>query len=255
MRGLKGKRVIIGGGATGMGAALAVRLLTEGANVLVGDINDAGLKKLAGEMAGKGNGLTQVFDLADEASILKLVGRAAEEFKGIDGLVITGADLSKATLGNDNDLMHMDPKIWERTFKVNVLGHALLMKATIPHMKAAGGGSIVSVSSGAAYAGSGFMPAYAVSKAGLHALARHTARIAGKDNIRCNVVAPGTVLTEGAAVNMTDDMKQHALSTMALTRLGAADDLASALAFLISDEASWLTGQVISVNGGTHFRD
>ncbi len=255
MRGLKGKRVVIGGGATGIGAAVATRLVEEGASVVVGDVNEAGLNKLVSALAKKGKAVGVVFDLADEASINNLVKRAMEEMGGIDGLAIPGADLSKATLGNDDNLMNMDAKIWERTFRVNLLGHALLMKAVIPHMVAAGGGSIVSVSSGAAYVGAPFMPAYAATKAGLQALVRHTARISGKDNIRCNAVSPGSVLTEGALVNMTKEMQDAVLSITPLNRLGVADDLASTMVFLLSDDSSWLTGQTISVNGGSHFRD
>jgi NAD(P)-dependent dehydrogenase (short-subunit alcohol dehydrogenase family) len=255
MRGLKGKRIVIGGGATGIGAAVAARLVEEGASVVVGDVNQAGLDKLVPGLAGKGKAIAVKFDLSDEASIKNLVKRAVDELGGIDGLCIPGADLSKATLGNDGTLMDMQASIWERTFRVNLLGHALLMKEAIPHMVKNGGGSIVTVSSGASYVGAPFMPAYAVTKAGLQALVRHVARITGKDNIRCNGVAPGSVMTEGALVNTTEQMKKDILSITPLNRLGEADDLASTIVFLLSDDASWLTGQTISVNGGSHFRD
>jgi NAD(P)-dependent dehydrogenase (short-subunit alcohol dehydrogenase family) len=256
MRGLKDKRIIIGGGGTGIGAALAARLVAEGAKVVVGDVNEPALKSSVARLtANGGKALGVVFDLADEASIGRLVKRCVEEFGGVDGLAIPGADLSAATLGNDRDILGMDPKIWTRTLQVNLLGHALLMRAAIPHIAAAGGGSIVTVSSGSAYAGSEFMPAYAASKAGLHALARHVARLCGPDKIRCNAIAPGLVMTEGARVNMTEEMIATSVRTNALPRHGDAEDLASTLAFLLSDESAWITGQVISVNGGSHFRD
>lgn len=256
MKGLSGKRIIIGGGATGIGASLASRLTDEGARLVVGDINAAALHRAVSELVAKGgSAFAMVFDLADEGSIAGLVRRCLDEFGGLDGLAIPGADLSAATLGNDLDILAMDPRIWERTLKVNLLGHALLMRAAIPHMISAGGGSIVTVSSGAAYSGADTMPAYAASKAGLHALTRHVARVCGKDNIRCNAVAPGLVMTEGARVNMTEEMIALAKSTNALPRVGEADDLASAIAFLLSEESSWITGQVLSVNGGFAFRD
>jgi NAD(P)-dependent dehydrogenase (short-subunit alcohol dehydrogenase family) len=256
MRGLKGKRFIVGGGATGIGAALAIRLTEEGANVCVGDINEAGMAKLLPKLQkNSGKGITKAFDLADDASIAALVQHAVDAFGGLDGVAITGADLSSATMGNDHDLMRMDVKIWERTLRVNLIGHAVLMKAAIPYIVKAGGGSIVSVSSAAAFIGMDTMPAYSASKSGLHALVRHVARLCGKDKIRCNMVAPGGVLTEGALVNMTEEMQKTAAKDNALPRLGVADDLASSMAFLLSDEASWLTGQVISVNGGGVFRD
>jgi NAD(P)-dependent dehydrogenase (short-subunit alcohol dehydrogenase family) len=255
MKGLMEKRIIIGGGATGFGAALAARLSAEGSCLVVGDINEAGLKTLLPKLVALGGrAVSFVFDLADEASIGRLAQRCVDEYGGIDGLVITGADLSKATLGKDETILTMETHIWQRAFKVNVLGHALLMRAAIPHMVAAGGGSIVSLSSGAAYAGAPFVPAYSVTKAGIPALIRHVARLCGKDNIRCNAVAPGTVATEGAKLIMTEEILAYATKSNALPRPGKPADIASILTFLMSDESSWLTGQVITVDGGAHFR-
>jgi NAD(P)-dependent dehydrogenase (short-subunit alcohol dehydrogenase family) len=239
-----------------MGAALAVQLVAAGGRVLVGDINENGLKKLSAQFEGKaGKGLVMVFDLADSTSIGRLVARCVEEFGGVDGVAIPGADLSKETLGKDIAILDMDVGTWERTLKVNLIGHALLMKAVIPNMQKAGGGAIVAVSSGAACMGMDTMPAYAASKAGLQALVRHVARAYGKDKIRCNGVAPGLVQTEGAKTNMTQEMIEHAAKNIPLPRFGEADDLASAMAFLLSDESSWISGQVLTVNGGQVFRD
>jgi NAD(P)-dependent dehydrogenase (short-subunit alcohol dehydrogenase family) len=256
MKGLKGKRYIIGGGGTGMGASLARRLVQEGASVCIGDINEAALEKILPELRrSAGNAITVKFDLADEASIGGLVQKCVDAFGGVDGLAIPGADLSDATLGSDHDVLRMDAKVWTRTFTVNLLGHALLMKAAIPHMVKAGGGSIVSVSSAAAHLGQDVIPAYAASKSGLLALIRHVARLCGSDNIRCNAVAPGMVMTEGAKLKTVPFQLESAQKAICLTRLGEPDDIASAMAFLLSDEASWLTGQVLSVNGGSVFRD
>jgi NAD(P)-dependent dehydrogenase (short-subunit alcohol dehydrogenase family) len=256
MRGVKGKRFIVAGGATGMGAALAKRIVMEGASVVVGDINEPALKaSVADLVANGGKAVAVTFDLSDNASIDRLVQRAMAEMGGIDGLAITAADLSAATLGNDRDLLRMDPAIWQRTLQVNLLGHALLMRAVIPHMTASGGGAIVTVSSAAAFYGWADNPAYAASKAGLHALVRHVARLCGKEKIRCNAVAPGLVLTEGAKVNLKQETEEAMVAAMALSRLGEADDIASTLLFLLSEESSWITGQVWSVNGGFGFRD
>jgi NAD(P)-dependent dehydrogenase (short-subunit alcohol dehydrogenase family) len=256
MRGLSGKRFIIGGGATGMGAALAMQLVTAGGRVVVGDINQTGLTKLAERLRGKpGKGIVMVFDLADDPSIQRLVQRCVDEFGGLDGVAITGADLSPATMTNDRTVVDTEMSVWERTLRVNLLGHVTLIKEAIPHLKKAGGGAIVSVSSGAAFMGMADKPAYSCSKAAIHALVRHTARIAGKDKIRCNAVAPGLVLTEAPLSNLTREMIDEVAKQVPLPRLGEADDLASAMAFLLSDEASWITGQVLSVNGGVAFRD
>jgi NAD(P)-dependent dehydrogenase (short-subunit alcohol dehydrogenase family) len=255
MRGLNGKRFIIGGGATGMGAALAVQLVTAGARVVVGDINQKGLETLAKRFPGHGEGIVMAFDLADDASIGRLVQRSVDAFGGLDGVAIPGADLSAATLGSDRTVLDTEMRIWERTLRVNLLGHVTLIREVIPHLKKAGGGSIVSVSSGAAFMGMAEMPAYSCSKAALHALIRHTAQLVGRDKIRCNAVAPGLVLTEAPLANLTRDAIDGVAKQVPLPRLGVPDDLASAMAFLLSDEAEWITGQVISVNGGIAFRD
>ena len=92
-------------------------------------------------------------------------------------------------------------------------------------------------------------------KAGLHALVRHVARLCGKDKIRCNGVAPGLVVTEGQSGNMDQSWMDAVTSTMPLGRVGLPRDLAAAMAFLLSDDGDWITGQVISVDGGTAFRD
>jgi NAD(P)-dependent dehydrogenase (short-subunit alcohol dehydrogenase family) len=256
MKGLKDKRFIVAGGATGMGAALAERLVAEGARIVVGDVNAPALKAtVAGLVEQGGTAEAVIFDLADEASIENLVAQTVRMLGGLDGVASTAADLSAATLGNDHDVLRMDARIWERTNQVNLIGHAILMRATIPHLVAAGGGSIVLTSSANAYYGYTSHPAYSASKAGLHALMRAVARLSGKQKVRCNVVAPGLVLTAGAKVNLARETHDYVVNQMAMDRLGEPDDIASALAFFLSDESAWITGQVLSVNGGLAFRD
>jgi NAD(P)-dependent dehydrogenase (short-subunit alcohol dehydrogenase family) len=256
MHDLTGKRIIIGGGATGMGAGLAHRLVDLGAKVIVGDINEAGLRALQPALDGKaGKAVPVVFDLSDDASIDRLVQRCLDEFGGVDGLAIPGADLSHATLGNDNNVLTMERRIWERTFQVNVIGHGMLMKAAIPHMVRAGGGSIVVVSSCASYLGLDYVPAYASSKAALQALVRHVAHLGGKDKIRCNGVCPGRVITRASDDDISRQEVVGQAPTNALLRHGTPDDVARILAFLLSDESGWITGQIISANGGSTFRE
>lgn len=169
MRGLKDRRIVIAGGATGIGAATAERLAQEGAAVAVGDIDLAAAEATAKRITGTGRSAIAVeFDLADEASIQELVGRAVAEFGGVDGLYNVGADLSGGTLGRDSDLLEMDPAVWRRTHEVNLLGYALACRAVLPHLLAQGGGVIVNTSSGAAWSGEPTRPAYAASKAGIN---------------------------------------------------------------------------------------
>jgi NAD(P)-dependent dehydrogenase (short-subunit alcohol dehydrogenase family) len=257
MRGLVEKRMVIGGAATGIGAALAERLAAEGANLFLGDVNESGAEALAEKLRARGSKINAAaFDLADRGSIAALVAAAVDFLGGIDGLAIPAADLSARGYRSDGHIMNgVNIVLWERTFQINLIGHACLMQEAIPHMVAAGGGAIVSVSSEAAFAGHGDKPAYSASKAGLHALIRHVARLSGKDNIRCNGVAPGLVLTETALDVIGDGWLDDRLAINALPRHGTAEDVASTLAFLLSDDSSWITGQIMAVNGGSVFRD
>ncbi len=183
--------------------------------------------------------------------------KCVDTFGGLDGLAIPAADMTKATYDGDTSVpFGLDWDVWDTTIKINLYGHALLMHYAIPHMIKRGGGPIVTVSSGSAYAGHvGDRPAYASSKAGLHALVRHVARWAGKDSIRCNCVAPGLVMTDGAKGVINDEIEKYSLQLNALPRHGYAEDIASALTFFLSDDSEWISGQVLSVNGGAVFRD
>ena len=253
---LKGKRIVIGGAKPGgMGGALAIRLVEAGAQLVVGDVSEEGLKALASDLQGKaGKAVTMPFDMANDDSIKRLVQRTIDEMGGIDGLAIPAADLSEATLGNDKTVLDTEVHIWERTFRVNVIGHAQLMRAAIPHMIKGGGGSIVVVSSDASHLGMEVMPCYSSSKAALQALVRHVARLCGKDKIRCNGICPGLVMTEGGKVNMSKEDRDGPPRNV-LQRHGDPDDIARVMTFLLSDASSWITGQTVSANGGVAFRD
>lgn len=256
MRGLAGKRIVVASGATGIGAATAERLAEEGARVVVGDINETGLDATVARIRAAGGVAEAVrFDLADPASIGALIQACVDRFGGLDGLANIGADIEIARKELGQDLLSMDVGVWERTLQVNLIGHALTIRAAIPHLIEAGGGAIVGVSSAAAHGGFADAPAYAVSKAALNALARHVARRWGKDNIRCNYIAPGWILSESALRYLDREKHDAAVAALPLTRLGQPADTGALLAFLLSADAEWITGQVVAINGGAAFRD
>lgn len=256
MRGLQGKRIIIAGGATGIGAATAERLAAEGAAVVVGDINLAGAQATAERITETGGSAFAVeFDLAGERSVQALADQAVAELGGVDGLYNVGADLSKDTLGRDSDLLDMDPAVWRRTLDTNLLGYALTCRAVIPLLLGQGGGVIVNTSSGAAFGGEPTRPAYAASKAGINALTRHIASRWGRQGIRCNATAPGLVMTESVQRQNDKKLQEMALRFARSPRLGEPSDLAGVVAFLFSDDAAWVNGQVWSICGGTSLRD
>jgi NAD(P)-dependent dehydrogenase (short-subunit alcohol dehydrogenase family) len=256
MHGLRDKRIVVCGGATGIGAATAGRLAVEGARVLIGDIDlDAATATAERIVALGGRADALWFDLADAESVRALFARAVAEFDGVDGVFNVGADLSEATIGRDGDLLEFDPSVWRRTLEVNLFGYATTCQVALPLLLAQGGGSIVNTSSGAAFAGEATRPAYAASKAGINALTRHIASRWGKQGVRCNAVAPGLVLSETALATVSDKFKTAVLSTIRSPRLGTPTDLANTVAFLLSDDSAWVNGQVWTVDGGGALRD
>ncbi|MFR0359435.1 SDR family NAD(P)-dependent oxidoreductase [Streptomyces sediminimaris] len=256
MRRLQGKRIVIAGGASGIGAAAAKRLAEEGALVVVGDINLAGAQVTVKRITETGGTAIAVeFDLADEDSIEALVDRTVAEFGGVDGLYNVGADLSGQTLGRDSDLLEMDPAVWRRTHEVNLLGYAVTCRAVLPHLLGRGGGVIVNTSSIAAWQGEPARPAYAASKAGINALTRHVACRWGKEGIRCNAVSPGMVLGETQRQTIPEQFQAMTLQMTPSPRLGEPADVAATVAFLLSDDAEWVNGQVWSICGGISLRE
>lgn len=250
MRGLAGKRIIVAGSATGIGAATARRLAAEGARLVLGDANTEGVEKIATEIGAP----WRAFDLADADSIATLVSGACAELGGLDGVANVAADTSQATVLRDVDLMDMDLGLWQHTLQTNLIGTAWIIKQCLPHLIEAGGGAIVNVSSEATVMGYPVPAAYAASKAGVNTLARHVATRWGKQNIRCNSVSPGAVLSEKMYA-MGEEYIQSMRDGTPHARLGEPEDLAASIAFLLSDDGEWVTGQVWSVNGGTFLRE
>lgn len=250
-----GRRIVIAAGGSGIGAATATRLAAAGASVIVGDINEAGARDVAQRIVDAG-GVARpfTFDLADEQSTNALIQAAVDAYGGLDGLANIGADLSHATMEGDKDVLEMSWPIWERTMRVNVVGHAFTCREAIKQfLKQGTGGAIVNVSSEAASCGEDTRPAYAASKAGVNALMRQIALRWGKEGIRCNCVAPGITMSATAEEQMPPEFKQQWLDLTTMKRFGRPEDLAATIAFLLSDDASWISGQVWHVNGGSHF--
>ncbi|OMC27435.1 SDR family NAD(P)-dependent oxidoreductase [Mycobacterium colombiense] len=255
MRGLAEKTFLVAGGATGIGAATAKRLAAEGACVAIGDNNLAGATNTADQIAAAGGRAIAVeFDLADEQSVQRLVQTTITEFGAIHGLHNVGADLSEDNLGRDTTILDTGMDVWQRTLDVNLLGYVRTIRAVLPHLLAQGGGSIVNTSSGAALGSDPAHVAYSASKAAVNHLTRHVAVNWGKHNIRSNGVMPGLVMGETQERQNDIALQQAFLMFGKTSRLGRPDDLAAITAFLLSDEAEWITGQVWYIGGGSHLR-
>jgi NAD(P)-dependent dehydrogenase (short-subunit alcohol dehydrogenase family) len=254
MRGLRGKRILVAGSATGIGQATARRLGEEGAHLVLADINITGARSVAKDITDAGGKAGAIhFDLGDRESIKSMVAQAAGDLGGLDGVANVAADLSPANLDHDKPVLEMDPDVWEHTLRVNLIGVALITKHILPHLFDAGGGSIVNVSSESTRAP--VRPAYGASKAGIEALTRHTARNYADKNVRANVASPGFVPPPGdTGARVSPAERERHAGGVYLPRVGKPTDLGQTISFLLSDDAEWVTGQVWSVNGGGGFR-
>ena len=256
-RRLEDKVAVVAGGATGLGAATCRRLAAEGAAVVVGDRNMADATvTAAGIQADGGKALAVEMDLRDEASVRALIETAVSTFGGVDLLDNNAADTSMSAAVGDSDVVSIDLDLWDRIFSVNLRGFVLTTRYAIPAMLERGGGAIVNIASGSGLTGEPDHVAYGCSKAGVIQLARHVAVRWGKDNIRCNAIAPGLVLTD-KLLALGESYAEFAdlIRARVLTPdLGRPDDIAATVAYLLSDDARYVTGQVLSVDGGMFVR-
>ena len=244
-----GKIAVVCGGGRGIGAATARRLAADGARTVVMDIDEAGARRIAGEIDGAGGeALAVTADLTDEASLEALFHATAKAFGGLDLLV------NNAYRGSPEDLDAVSTSLetWAQIFDVNIMGYVRTCRLAIPMMAARGGGAIVNISSGAALYAERRRTAYAASKAAVAQLTRNIAVQFGGQNIRANAVAPGTVATETVLANLKGDtrMLDAVAARVPLGRVGQPEDLAGVIAFLLSDDAAYVTGQVITADGG-----
>ena len=244
-----GKTAIVTGAAQGIGEGYARALATEGANVVVADLNAELGETVAKQITSDGG--TAVFkdvDVSDEESAKQLAEFTVEKFGGIDYLVNNAAIYGGMKL----DLLITVPWDYYKKFmSVNFDGALNVTRAVWPHMNNGGGGSIVNQSSTAAWLYSGF---YGLAKVGINGLTQQLAHEVGGMNIRVNAIAPGPIDTEATRTVTPGNMVADMVKTLPLKRMGTPEDLVGACLFLLSGEASWITGQIFNVDGGQIFR-
>jgi NAD(P)-dependent dehydrogenase (short-subunit alcohol dehydrogenase family) len=244
-----GKVAIVTGSAGGIGQAYAEGLAAAGASVLLADIDAERVEATAAAIRGTGGTARAVrVDVADPDSARAMAEAAVEHFGGLDFLVNNAAIFGDMQL---DLLLTVDWAYLNRFLSVNLLGALNCVRACYPALKARGGGAVVNQSSTAAYLYAGF---YGLAKAGVNSLTQQLAHELGGNRIRVNAIAPGPIDTEASRTVVPDAFMQPILAGLALKRQGQPSDLVGTCLFLLSDEASWLTGTVVNVDGGQVFR-
>lgn len=245
---IRGKRALITGSSTGIGAAVAKELARLGAAVAVhGNKNAEAAEAVADEIrAAGGKAVVVLGDVSNSASAARIVADAAAGLGGLDILINNaGAILDRVTNAG------FDDATYERVYDLNVRSVLAVTKAAYPHLKAAGGGSIINTGSVAGrFGGFGGSAVYASAKAAVHSITRNAAREFAPDHIRVNVVAPGFIITPFHD-KTPQSVMDSAAAQIPMQRLGTAEDCVGAYVFLASDSMSgYITGQIIDVNGG-----
>jgi NAD(P)-dependent dehydrogenase (short-subunit alcohol dehydrogenase family) len=246
---LSGKVAIVTGAQTGIGLAIAQRLAGEGAAVVLADIADAAAQALDLQAAGA-RALALKVDVADEQSVQEMVARTFSEFGRVDVLVNNAAIAASIQLRAFEEISVPE---WRRMQDVNAMGPFLCTRAVAPHMRRQQSGRIVNITSGTAFKGAPFMLDYVASKGALMTMTRALARELGRDFITVNAVSPGYTLSEGNLGNKAflASYRETAIATRALPRDGWPVDIVGAVAFLASDDASFISGQILAVDGGS----
>ena len=243
---MENKVAIVTGAGRGIGQAIASALARAGAAVVVSDIHLASAKAVAADItAGGGRSLAVETDVSSEAQAQQLVDSALAAFSKIDVLVNNAGILATGPI------LETSVEVWERTHAVNLKGVFLCTRAVLRALMAQRSGRIINIASVAGKRGGGFFgnACYSSSKGGVIAFTKATAREAGPYNITVNAVAPAMIETEMIS-NMPADKRQSLLHSIPLGRTGSVNDVAAAVCFLASDQAGFMTGEIMDVDGG-----
>ena len=241
---LKGKVAIVTGGAQGIGKSIATRLAQAGANVVIADVMEEVAKSTAQEISQKGNEAISIrVDVSSLSSVEEMVKKTLDKFGRIDILV------NNAGITRDGLVMRMKEEDWDLVLDINLKGAFNCIKTVSPIMMKQKSGKIVNIASIVGIIGNIGQANYSASKAGLIALTKTCARELASRRINVNAVAPGFIQTS-MTERLPAQVKEKLSSQIPFGEIGKPEDVASAVLFLVSEEASYVTGEVIRVDGG-----
>ena len=247
---MDGKVVVVTGGGNGIGRAYCRGIAREGGTAVVADIDGAAAERVSQAIADSGGKALAVrVDVADLQSCRQMAQQTLERFGRIDGL-INNAAIFMSVPASKGGWQEIDEQEWDRVMTVNVKGLWLCSRAVVPAMQQRKQGSIVNISSNMAFNGGLTMMHYVTSKAAVVGFSRVLARELGADNIRVNTLAPGSTMSEETPSEDAKKMYERTASTRILKRVEQPEDLVGTALYLLSDLSTFVTGQVILVNGG-----
>lgn len=248
MNRLENKIAVITGGASGIGRAAAIMMAAEGATVVIGDLKLEMAQEVAAEItAAGGRALGVAVNALEEESLNALVETAVAKF---GALHIMCNHVGGSNPRKDLDLLRMDMDEFDRTMQLNVRSTVVGTRAALPHLIAAGGGSIINTASVAGLSGDFLQAAYGTAKAAVIRLTQYVATQYGAQYVRCNAIAPGAVMTPALRDNLPAGTIESIRGHNSLPFIGAPEDIAAAMVFLASDDSRYITGQVLAVDGG-----
>lgn len=245
------KVAIITGSGNGIGKATVLALAREGARVVIADIDLDAAQSVADLVNGDGGQAMAIqVDIGEESSIAAMIETTISTYGSLDILHNNAALTSAADFVKDASIIDMETAIWDRYLQINLRGAMLGCKYAIPAMLKNGGGSIINTSSNQSLAGDSQGFAYAAAKGGINSLTVTIATAYGKQGIRCNAISPGLIMSERAIAGVPEEAAAINEQSNLVPRLGQPEDIANMALYLASDESSFVTGQILKVDGG-----